>query len=108
MRTNTFPATHDDSWNKKKKKKNPAAKTSVDINIDCHIFIRAAKYSEKKIGVGERVSNHNQQQMIWPIGKIMRLVNNGLFANVNWALKKKLVTHQQPPSTTTINNNKNG
>ena len=33
---------------KKKEKKNPAAKTSVDINIDCHIFIRAAKYSEKK------------------------------------------------------------
>ena len=38
MRTITFPATHDDSWNKKKKK-NPAAKTSVDINPDCHIFL---------------------------------------------------------------------
>ena len=36
----------------KKTKKNPAAKTSVDINPDCHIFIGAAKYSEKKIGLG--------------------------------------------------------
>ena len=82
MRTATFPATHDGSWNKKKTKKHPAAKSSVDINPDRHTFsFRAAKYSEKKIGVGERVSNHNQKQMKWPIGKIMRLLNNGLFAN---------------------------
>ena len=46
MRTITFPATHDSSWNKKKKK-NPAAKTSVDINPDLIFSLEQQKTPKK-------------------------------------------------------------